>query len=197
MNIKTKKALFVCAAIVIGSYVVRSFVTSYRQMIYARQQAVTQRAKPSAMATVPKPIDPLVTDAEAMGNLSGAWEGRGNNPARGMCNLHLELKQGDPGHYTGYSRFACISMGSMLDAPKNANTMLSLMQSITPDAAILTGVIEKGAIQLHTNKAIGTDMNGCALTDLTITPFGAAAVAAEWKEGTCQGGNMMMQRAAR
>jgi hypothetical protein len=69
-----------------------------------------------------------------------------------------------------------------------------MLPHMNPDAAILTGAVEKGAIHFHADKTIGTDINGCAVTDLTITPFGASAVAAEWQEGTCQGGNLLMTR---
>jgi hypothetical protein len=200
MNPKTKKLLLICVAIVIGSYIARSFVTSYQRMVYARQQMIQRQAiqqqKPEPAAPVKDTAEStLAKEAEAMGNLSGVWEGRGPTPSRGICNLRVELKQGDPGHYTGYSRFSCIPVQSMLGAPKGANTMANLMTSMNPDAAILTGIVEKGAIQLHTDKTIGTDINGCAVSELTLTPFGASATAAEWKEGTCQGGSLMLQRA--
>lgn len=72
--------------------------------------------------------------------------------------------------------------------------MANMLPQMNPDAAILTGTVEKGAIQFRADKTIGTDVNGCAVTDITITPFGASAVAAEWREGACQGGNLLMQR---
>ncbi len=197
MNPKTKKVLLICAAIIIGSYIARSFVTSYMRMVYARQEAIREAQKPKPAVPTPDPTEAaIVKEAEALGNLSGVWEGRGST-SRGMCNLRLELKQGDPGRYTGHSRFSCVPVQSMLDAPKNANTMVNLMQNMNPDAAILTGTIEKGAIHLHTEKSIGADINGCSVSELTITPFGASGLVAEWKEGTCEGGNLMMQRAVR
>jgi len=30
---------------------------------------------------------------------------------------------------------------------------------------------------------------------MTITPFGTGMVAAEWKEGNCPGGNLLLERA--
>ena len=199
MNPKTKEVLFVCAAIVIGSYLVRSFVASYQRIVYARQQAMrrAQQPKPVPVSKAPDPAETaLATEAAAMGNLSGMWEGRGPTPSRGICNLHLELKQGDPGQYKGYSRFNCIQLQSM-EKPTDPSPIFNMAQNITPQAAVLTGRVEKGTIHLHTAKAIGTDGNGCSITELILTPFGATRVAAEWKEGTCQGGNLMMQRAAR
>jgi hypothetical protein len=43
------------------------------------------------------------------------------------------------------------------------------------------------------DKTVGTDINGCAVTEFTVTPFGTNVVAAEWKEGACAGGNMLLQ----
>jgi hypothetical protein len=84
-----------------------------------------------------------------------------------------------------------------LTNPKDANVMNNFLNHMNPDAAILTGTVEKGEIHFKADKTIGTDINNCAVTELTITPFGASAVAAEWQEGSCTGGSLMMQRQGR
>jgi hypothetical protein len=71
--------------------------------------------------------------------------------------------------------------------------MRNFLDHINPDAATLTGTVEKGAIHCHADKTVGTDINGCAVTEFTVTPFGTNVVAAEWKEGACAGGNMLLQ----
>lgn len=73
--------------------------------------------------------------------------------------------------------------------------MKNLLNHMNPDAAVLTGAVEKGAIHFQAEKTIGTDINGCAVTEFTVTPFGTNLVAAEWKEGTCAGGSLMLQKA--
>lgn len=186
MDKKKRTILLICAAIFIGSYIARSFVIAYLRMSYARQQASRPKPKPKppdTPAVAPVPVDPPFV------NLSGVWEAHGQVPSRGMCDLRLEVKQNDPAHYSGFSRFSCISLA----IPKSANTIANMLP-LGPDAAILTGEVEKGAIHFHADKTIGTDVNGCAVTALTVTPFGASAVAAEWQEGTCAGGNLLMTR---
>jgi hypothetical protein len=186
MDKKKRTILLICAAIFIGSYIARSFVIAYLRMSYARQQASRPKPKPKPPDTptvAPVPVDPPLV------NLSGVWEAHGQVPSRGMCDLRLELKQSDPAHYSAFSRFSCIS----LVPPKEVNAA-TMLPHMNPDAAILTGAVEKGSIHFHADKTIGTDINGCAVTELTVTPFGASAVAAEWQEGTCQGGNLLMTR---
>jgi hypothetical protein len=177
----------------IGSYIVRNMYLRAMSAAMARQYA-SQMKKPKPAE---KPPDPLVAEAAALGNLSGVWEGRGRVPGpRGLCDLRLELKQSEPGHYSGYSRFSCISMDPLTN-PKDINAATNIVNHLNPEAAIMTGIVEKGGIHFKTDKAIGTDISGCSVSELTVTPFGASALAAEWLEGECSGGNLMMQRAVR
>ena len=110
---------------------------------------------------------------------------------RGICDLRVELRQNEPGKYSGYSRFSCLN-NEALTNPKDMNLMQSFLNHMNPDSAVLAGSVEKGAIHFHAEK-IGTDINRCAVTEFTITPFGTNLVAAEWKEGTRTGGSLMLQ----
>jgi hypothetical protein len=195
MNKKRRNILLICVAIFLISYIARSIVTTQMRIAYARQQALRRQARPKAASAMTE--NPAAPTDPPLANLSGVWEGRGRVPGgRGLCDLRLELKQSDPAHYSGYSRFSCMSVEALTN-PKDVNVMANMVDHLNPDAAILTGAAEKGAIHFRADKTIGTDINGCTVTELTITPFGTSAVAAEWKEGTCQGGNLMMQRAVR
>ena len=194
MTKKQKTTLLIIAGLFIGSYVIRNM---YLSAMRAQQHAMRQRQKPAPKAN-PEPNSPeavLAAELATMGKLSGVWEGHAPVPAR-VCNLRLELTQKEPGQFTGYSRFNCMPIESITN-PKDVNIVSNYLNNLKGEAAILTGTVEKGAIHFHADKNIGTDSQGCAISELIITPFGTGAVAAEWKEGTCQGGNMMMQRALR
>jgi hypothetical protein len=191
MTKRNRNILLICAAIFIGSYIARSFIITAQRMAYARQQASRPKPKPKPAVTETPSASPIPVDPPFV-NLSGVWEAHGQVPSRGVCDLRLELKQNDPAHYSGFSRFSCISL-----APPKEFNAATMLPHTNPDAAILTGAVEKGAIHFHADKTIGTDINGCAITDLTVTPFGASAVAAEWQEGTCAGGNLLMTRERR
>ena len=189
MDAKKRNILLICAAIFIGSYVARSFVTAYLRMLYARQQAMQQRQK-----SKPKPsAETAQADAPSLANLSGFWQGHAYLPGRGTCNLRLELRRNDSEHYSGYSRFGCLNPEALTN-PSPATMMKYALPNTNPDSTIFTGTVEKGEIRLHADKNVGSD--GCAISDLTITPFGTNQVVAEWKETTCQGGNLILQEAS-
>jgi hypothetical protein len=194
MDNKKRNILLICTAILLGSCIARSIVINYLRMVYAQQQAMRRQqvAKPKP---APSPL-PTAEDGPPIGNLSGVWQGHGRVPGgRGVCDLRVELRLGDPGKYSGYSRFSCLN-NEALTNPKDMNLMQNFLNHMNPDAATLTGAVEKGAIHFHADKTIGTDINGCAVTDFTVTSFGTNVVAAEWKEGTCTGGSLMLQKAA-
>jgi len=196
MDKKKRNILLICAAIFIGSYIARSLVIATLRMTYAQQQANRRRQqskpKPDSAAT-PDPAVAPNPEEPHLANLSGVWGSHGQVPGRGMCDLRLELKQNDPVHYSGFSRFSCLNNEVLLH-PKDANALTNILINTNPDAAILSGAVEKGSIRLHADKTIGADINGCAVSEFTVTPFGASAVAAEWQEGSCKGGSLLMER---
>lgn len=193
MDTKKRNIFLFCAAILIASYFARSFVTGYLRMAYMQQQAMRRQQQPKPAPT-PSPASEVPAEPP-LGDLSGVWQGHGRVPGgRGVCDLRVELRQGDPGKYSGYSRFSCLN-NEVLTSPKDMNVMKNLLNHMNPDAAVLTGAVEKGAIHFQAEKTIGTDINGCAVTEFTVTPFGTNLVAAEWKEGTCAGGSLMLQKA--
>jgi hypothetical protein len=195
MDKKRRNLLLICAAIFLVFTIARSFVITALRSGLARQQAI-QKPSPRPASALNPANTPNAADAP-LANLSGVWRAHGEVAGgRGMCDMRLELKQADPAHYSGYSSFSCMN-NAAIASPKDANVIANLLNHINPDAAILTGTVEAGAIHLHANKNIGTDINGCGVTDLTVTPFGASAVAAEWQEGKCAGGNLLMEREPR
>ncbi len=83
-------------------------------------------------------------------------------------------------------------------AEKNRkNQKVALLNRMDPEAAILTGTMQDGAIHFHPDKNIGTDINGCSVSSFTLTPFGANRLATEWQAGSCQGGHMVLAKAPR
>lgn len=182
MDKKKRNILLICAAILIASYVARNFVNAYTRMAYMRQQAMQPKPKP-------KPAEPAKEEAPPLPNLSGMWGGHAYIQGRGNCNLRLELRQGEPQHYSGYSQFACLNTEA-LTRPGPGSFMKYALPNTNPDSTIFTGAVEKGAIRLHSDKNVGGE---CVITDLTITPFGTNQVVAEWQG--CQGGNLILQKA--
>ena len=170
MTTKNKKLLWLGLAIVIGSYIVKYAVTGYLNWVYARQQEAQQATKQKQKAAP----DPLAEAAKAMGNLSGDWRGHAYMPNRGLCNMGLRLEQKELGHYTAYSRFACLHE---FKSPLDQIAKGPLAQT-EPDATILTGTVKDGAIHLFADKT--ADVDNCPMLNMQITPFGPRSLLAEW-----------------
>jgi hypothetical protein len=80
---------------------------------------------------------------------------------------------------------------------ERVNRAAAIKNRMNPEAAVISGAMEKGAIAFHIDKTIGADSNGCSATSFTLTPFGKNEFAAEWQEATCHGGRIMLQKARR
>lgn len=76
--------------------------------------------------------------------------------------------------------------------PHHPDLRTEVICRLYPNAAVLTGALENGAIQFHSEKAIGADINGCSVSVFTVMRFGTSRIAAEWQD--CGGGAVIMQR---
>ena len=114
---------------------------------------------------------------------------------RGICDLRLEIKpQADT--FSAYSTFSCIEVRHPREF-MYANPMSlqgQVRQAMRQDSAILTGKADGNSIHFGLTQAIGANINGCAVTAITLTPFGQNRVAIEWMDGKCPGGSVLLQR---
>jgi hypothetical protein len=214
-----RKFFLWCAVIAVGWYVVRGVVDTANRAAYLREQAIRaqrQKAKPK-----PKPAPPIAKTAPTappaaggvrnrvparplpkpappspFAKLSGVWRGRVALDGRGICDLKFELKEkpDEPGHFSGFSTMTCNGAGPMMPG-KRVNARTRVLDAMDPEAAILTGTAEPGSIEFHVDKTVGTDSNGCAPTSFSVTPFGNNQLAAEWREGSCGGGRVILHKA--
>jgi hypothetical protein len=111
-----------------------------------------------------------------------------------MCTLKLEIrrKPDDPTKLAGFPLLTCFPMTMpKMNDPKGQQ---AIMARFTPMSAVLTGTAEKGSVLFTVDKVIGKSAEGCAIESMTVTPFGADQVSAEWKEIVCQGGQMLLKK---
>jgi hypothetical protein len=220
-----RKMILICGAIVGASYLIHSAITFVRQQEYLRQQfirAQQQRAKAEAQAKA-KAKEKAQKDAAARAAkaaaakavpgakssqaapkppapspYAGIWTGRTAIDGRGTCTLHLELtdKPGESNHFTGFSSMVCNNAGPLVGRGAMSRKALALNR-MDPEAAILSGTLEKTSVELTAEKTVGADSNGCSTSSLSLTPFGKGQLAAEFKESTCQGGHMILKKGRR
>lgn len=215
-----RKAIWICLALVVASYVIRSVMNFAQQQEYMRQQfirAQQQRAKAQAEAkakakakaekdaadraakaaaakAAPKAA-PALLKPEKPVSYAGIWHGQTTVEGRGLCTLRIELHETEPSKYQGYSSLVCADFAPLMKPKERVNRAAAIKNRMNPEASVISGALENGAIAFHVDKTIGADGNGCAATSFTLTPFGKNEFAAEWQEATCRGGRVMLQKA--
>ncbi len=139
----------------------------------------------------------------------GVWNGAAALPRRGVCQLHVDVQDShDKAHpITAYSTISCVpTMAELLsqaaERKRNpAGAIANMTKNMAPVSSILSGTLQDGVVTLEPKKTFGVAQvdGGCPVSSFTLTPF-SENMAAEWKENgqdVCQGGQAMMQRAAR
>jgi hypothetical protein len=196
---KQRKLIWAAAGILALSYLAPHVIHMMRQA-KAAPEPVTAKPSPVHIAPVPTPPpDPVALQAQAeaaeFNKLMGDWSGAATLP-QGMCRLALQLRPvaDKPAHYAGYSTMTCNPTLVLLSehVPKQQRD-IDLAKAMTPTSAIMSGAVENNAIVFHIDTNIGMPISGCAITGFTVSPF-ADQVAAQWQSGTCQGGQMVLNR---
>jgi hypothetical protein len=186
---------------------VQSFreASTYQQRMQALN-AQAQAARGTASSSTAIPSAPSVPNAPAprygTGNtsapaspLAGIWNGNQTQHTGELCSLTLELRDKPGGMMAGYANMTCRPIVRRAGVPMpNANDII--LKALTPMAAILSARVQDGPIAFHVDKAIGTPVDGCPFSALTVTPFGSQQIAVEWQRGNCDSGQMTMTRQA-
>ena len=86
----------------------------------------------------------------------------------------------NPGEYSGYLTLGC----------GNANPF-------APEAAIFSGTVQSGSVLFLSEKTVMTNADGCAFTSFIVTPFGSNEMSAEFHEGKCDGGRLILRKSGR
>lgn len=203
---KQRKSLWIAAAVLA---VIHFAPTILRQALPARPVAALKpsplrpspapgRASPTPEGSVPDANAAAVTPADAQfSKLLGIWTGSSIRPNLGICRLRLELRmsQDKPGAYAAYSTMACGPAPPIVATTQAQRSLVAgMVNEMRPVSAVATGSVVNGALEFQVGRNIGAAPDGCKPTAFTVSPFGASQIAAEWEEGSCQGGQMIMQR---
>lgn len=197
MTEKNKKALLICIAIVVASYLVHSMMTysaqmSARQVYLERMQQAKKNAKGGVSAAGQ---DNAATSTGE--SVAGKWVGMFVSSTVGGCTIQLQLDEPKPGHYTGYPEFSCA--GTPAQAAKSPiGPFASILNT---ESIIMSGDVKKEgeieSVRFHIDKNAGTDVDGCVLTSFTVTPGATNTLIAEWEKGTCPSGHTLLRRGAK
>ena len=155
--------------------------------------------KPSAFGAA-SPAGDVTEAATAARMMQGVWQGQSTLPERGVCTLKLEVREKQlAGPLVGYSSLLCINIGPLMSRPQpgyGAAAMAALGRYNPVSSILGSPSWENGSMKFHVDKNIGVNRatGACALTSLTITPFGSGQVSGEWLDG-CGGGELLLRKA--
>lgn len=138
---------------------------------------------------------PMARQDALMGDPRGKWYGKNLVNGRGTCQLTLEVQSGDE-DYIGYSNLLCVDYMPGSGRVGSAQMMKLLHEDLSPISTVLSGKFENGSFEYHVTKAIESESTKCALSTMTVTPFGSDEMKATWKD-TCGGGEMGLKKLSR
>jgi len=197
---KQRKLIWAGAALIGICYFAPSVITKIHQAS-APEEPVVAKPSPVRVALPPAPrpnpeaLKAAATAAE-FNRLAGDWSGAALLPSRGLCKLGMQIRTipDKPATYKGYSTTSCnISLALMGKRASKENMARDTINAMTPTSTIMTGEIVNGQIAFRIDSNIGVPPDGCAVTAFTVSPF-ADQIAAQWQAGTCQGGQMVLNR---
>ena len=106
----------------------------------------------------------------------------------------LGIVNNDIKRVIAYSTLSCMAPPSLWGLKGGQLLPPRMRDEMLPTAITLQGTPENGAIRFQVDKTVVSPMSGCATTSFMVTPFGTNRVAAQWREGLCQGGQILMAR---
>jgi hypothetical protein len=199
---KQKKLAWIVGGILLFVHFAPGIWTNLRQE-WAARTAPARPTRPSPVHYAP-PVPPPPTVAAPSPDaqftkLIGIWTGTAVLSSNDFCQVRLELQASTdlPGHYTGYSSMSCGPLIALASNIGNKNHLPpKVRQEMAPVSTVLSGTVKDGAIRMTLLQTITTNPDGCQPTTYTLTPF-AERLGAKFDRGTCQGGQLVMQRAVR
>jgi hypothetical protein len=211
LTAKQRKALLICLAIIVASYILKWIYDAAQQAAWLQQQQNIRaaQARANAARNVQKkdnanakpgkaklPPRIVVTD---LTNLEGTWFGQRLLNANGMCTLRLELRPvpETPGNYKGYSRLNCLPPAGLTSLRGGRVLPKQQRDNLNPVAMVLTGAPEDGALHFTLDKTVVAPNDDCETTEFVVTPFGTNQVALEWREGKCRGAQLILAKNGR
>lgn len=186
---KQKKTIWIAAGALV---VLHFFLPRILSLFHSHPQQAVQ-SKPSPLRIAPPSPPPPSPETLAAIKYS-VWLGETITPDENKCSLKLEIRLDDelPKKLKGYASKSCVPLQGIARGPITRGVLQTMIRNAAPSSVIMTGVPQPTGISFTTDQAIGTEMSGCTLSALSITDFGNGQVAAQWQEGTCTPGRMML-----
>ena len=169
-----------------------------------KETAAYRKPSPSVPSPVPVlavvPANGMFPDAR-LSTFVGIWQANQFMPNGDHCNVRLEIRQAVSNPVTqsamvsGFDTRTCLSSDLMKGGNMAATNMEQFRRETSPVSTSMMGwFADDSDITFQVNKTLGAAPNQCPMTAYTVSPFGTNALAAQWKQGICPGGQIVLQK---
>ncbi len=157
-------------------------------------------AKPSPYRFAPTPSPPPPTpspESVAAAKYAGIWVGNALTPDQNRCKIRLEIRVSDDltKALKGYESKSCVPLKPFEGGKISRSSIGDIMRLSAPVSSVLTGTVQDSGLTFTVDQNIGTAGDSCQLSGFSITDFGQGQVMAQWQEGTCPAGKMLLTKA--
>jgi hypothetical protein len=196
LTAQQKKAGWIIAGILALVHFAPGIINNVRQEFGRAKAPASLKPDPRTFAPAPSPAPALVpvNPQVQYAGFVGIWMGSELTPDQYMCNIKLEVRASaeDMTKVSGFETRSCIPSLLLRAKPKSVEEVL---KAASPLSAMMTGSLNDGDLTFRVDKTIGTSANGCSLSSYSVSPFGDGQVMAQWQEGSCKSGTMLLKKA--
>jgi hypothetical protein len=193
---KQKKYVWIVAGVLLFIHFFLPRITSLFRASSGR--AANPPSSPiHVVRTPPPPPSPEVAAATKYG---GVWQGDTLMPDANRCAVRLEIRLSDdvPKTLKGYVSKKCLPLQPLGRGPLTRGAVNEMVrETATPASAVMTGTAQPDGINFTVDQTISASSDGCSFSAFKIDDFGQAQVMADWQEGTCPPGKMLLKKAPR
>jgi hypothetical protein len=194
---KQKKYIGVAVAVLLFVHLFGAKVVTFvRSTIAAHQTAPIPKPSPLHPAVMPAPAtasaQPQV-NKQLMDYYSGIWTAHVlPNQEGNACDFRLEMRVNpeQPDKLMGYLTKTCFPAVGV-----QHRSAATLANDISPVSSIMIGTIDRDYIVFAIDQTDGTHPGDCPLTEFSTRVFGLGGLNAEWKDGTCDSGSVLLTKA--
>jgi hypothetical protein len=192
-----KKAGWIIAGILVLVHFAPGTINRVRLEFRRSKAPVIVRPVQPLPTPVPSPAPVVVTVNPQLqyAKFLGIWMGSELTPDQYMCNIKLEVRPSDDdmSKVTGFETRSCIP--SLLMARPKKDSIPEILKAASPLSAMMTGSIIDGDLAFRVDKTVGNAPYGCPISSYSVSPFGQGQMMAQWQEGTCKSGQMLLHKA--
>jgi hypothetical protein len=195
LNDKQKKGLMIAGLALVLVHFAPRFFHMFNPLA---GHAATAKPSPVRYAPAPQPPPPPTPpspEAIALARYGGVWGGDGMID-QNRCTVRLEIRLNDdlPKKLKGYESKSCVPLQPFAGGKLRPGSVAEVMRDTAPVSAVMTGTTQEGGMKFMVDQVIGSS-DKCNLTAYSITDFGQGLVMAQWQEGTCPAGKMILRKA--